>query len=157
MIVWLKKKLTVHQTISRWNFPILSIQWSCGNDYRIIQSTITRRWIKAQVKMCRIRKIWIFTFVKNNINAIALEYVAEWIRRWTRDLGVGVRFPQRRLCVKTLGKIWIHTATVHPAVMGNRWNENQHCVNGYSCRNLRFFLSREMWKNEFQYLGVINV
>ena len=55
--------------------------------------------------------------------------------------------------------LWILTASVHPAVMGTKWNENCYYMNGYSCRKLRCFLPREMrlCKNEFRNLRVIDV
>ena len=37
--------------------------------------------------------------------------------------GSGVRFLQRWLCVKVFGKLWNHTTSVHPAVMGTRWSK----------------------------------
>ena len=101
----------------------------------------------------------IATFGNPSNSCINLERVAVWLRRWTQDKGVWVSIPAVLVICKKTVNLWIHTAPVHPALMGTRWNENLYCVNGYSCRKLRCVVPREMrlWTREFQYLGVINV
>ena len=70
--------------------------------------------------------------------------------------GSGVQFPQRWSCLKALGNLWIHT--VHPAVIGTRWNGNWKLWMATTVENCATFSPvRWDWKSEFQYLGVINI
>ena len=50
-------------------------------------------------------------------------WVAEWLRHWTRDQGVWGSIPKALVMSKNLGQAVNHTTSVHPAVMGTRWNE----------------------------------
>ena len=67
-----------------------------------------------------------------------VDRVTEWLRHLTRfdpfDPGSrDLRFDPEKLVMWALGKLWIHIASVHPAVIGTRWNGNCYCENGFSC------------------------
>ena len=50
--------------------------------------------------------------------SVGLTRFMEWFWSWSENA------VKSRSCVKALGKLWIHTASIHPAVMGTRWNES---------------------------------
>ena len=57
---------------------------------------------------------------------------------------------------KSLGQaLYQHCASVHPAVMGTRWNERTILCEWLQLQKMRCTLPREMrlYKSEFQYLG----
>ena len=66
----------------------------------------------------------------------------------------GIRFLQRWSCA--LGKLWIHNASVHSALIGTRWNvcKNWYCVIGFSFTKRAAFSPGRwtMLKSKFQYL-----
>ena len=79
---------------------------------------------------------------------------AEWLRSWTRNPGIRGSIPAPLSLIETLGKFLIHTASVHPAVMGTRWNENW--LRKYFQQQKVCCIHRgdmKLCKSEFQYLG----
>jgi hypothetical protein len=60
---------------------------------------------------------------------------AEWLRQRTRDIGVRCSISGTSHVFKALGKLWIHMASGHPAVMGTWWIKTWLLwnVNGISC------------------------
>ena len=59
-----------------------------------------------------------------------------------RSRSIWVRFLQRWLCIKAVGKFWTHTAYVHPTVMGTRWIEALIVCEWLQLHRIRFIISK---------------
>ena len=72
--------------------------------------------------------------VHNGAGSMYVERVAEWLRRWTRDLGVTSSIPGLVMCTKPWASFGIYIASGHPAVMGTCHNRSKVGSSVVGCR-----------------------
>ena len=100
---------------------------------------------KKTMKNCIMDIFWFMVL-------LYVEHVKECWRYWTQDQGFWSSIPAALVMCKALGKLWIHTASGHPAVMGTRWNEYWYYVNGrWDCESA----SSNTWK--YLMLSLLNL
>ena len=85
--------------------------------------------------------------------------MAEWLRRWTRDLVVWGSIPSPSVMCKSLGKALNPHRLCPPNSNGYQVERKLVLCEWLQLQKTRCILNREMrlWKSEFQYLGVNNV
>ena len=71
------------------------------------------------------------------------------LKRWTQDLGVWSSIPAALVMCKSPGQSWIHTASVHPAVKGTRWNEKLVLCEWLQLQKIRCIQPGEMTVKEW--------